>query len=165
MNKKQYFFCLENTTDLKQFCDSTSNDTTGSKGTTIWPSDDDSQSKFFLRNLLVLDNSEEGRKRTRGVLQLLFTHIKIKAGFSGRHYPRCSHILLRLVQKQVCIQKRVVQQLFCSSIHCRKLLKSQDAVAANSLSCLFIVEETHSSKFCVGFSMTRELIIVTAPQN
>ena len=56
---------LENTTALKEFCDSTSNEMTGSQGMKI--SEDDSENKFLLRNLLVLDNSEEGRKRTRGV--------------------------------------------------------------------------------------------------
>lgn len=43
-------------------------------------------------------------------------------------------------------------------------LKSQDTAAANSLSCLFIIEETHSSKFCVGFSVTRSFLVVTASQ-
>lgn len=42
--------------------------------------------------------------------------------------------------------------------------KSQDTAAANSLTCLFIIEETHSSKFCVGFRVTRLFFVVTASQ-
>lgn len=127
---------------------------TGSKGTKIQPSEHDDNSKFALRSEQDPESSEEARKRTRGIFQPLFTHIKIKPGFPGRNQPRCSHILLQLEQKQVPTQE-FIMHLLCINVHCRNSLKSQDAEAANSISCLFIIEETHSSKFCVGFSRTR----------
>lgn len=140
---------LENTTALKEFCDSTSSEMTGSQGTKT--------QKMSLR-------ASFSRKTYWSWIT------QKRAGKGQEEYDNfCSHMLklnqvtqeetvpgvLTFSQKQVCIQKRVVQQLFCINVHDTKLLKSQDTVAANSLSCLFIIEETHSSKFCVGFTMTR----------
>lgn len=158
--KTQYFFlCFENTTDLKESCDSISNEIKGSKDTKIKPSEDGSENKFFPRKLLALDNPEEGRKRTRRVLQLLFTHqVSQGEAIPGVLTFSFSWYRTGLRTEKGCSTAVLHEHTVQDS------LKSQDTAAANSLSCLFIIEETHSSKFCVGFSVTRSFLVVTAPQ-
>lgn len=131
----------------------------GSKDTKIKPSEDGSENKFFPRKLLALDNPEEGRKRTRGVLQLLFTHqVSQGEAIPGALTFSFSWYRTGLRTEKGCSTAVLHEHTVQDS------LKSQDTAAANSLSCLFIIEETHSSKFCVGFSVTRSFLVVTAPQ-
>lgn len=115
-------------------------------------------SKFFSRKLLAVDNPEEDRKRTRGVLQVLFTHQVSQGETSAGVLTFSFWYRTGLRTENGCSTAVLHEHMVQDSP------KSQDTAAANSLTCLFIIEETHSSKFCVGFSMTRLFLVVTAPQ-
>lgn len=145
-------------TSLKESCDAISNDRSDPKTQKSSP-EKMAESKFFPRKLLALDNPEEGRKMTRGLLQLLFTPQLSQ----GEIHPGV------LTFSFSCYKAGLRREKGCSTAVLHKhmvqdSLGSKDTAGDNSLSCLFIIEETHSSKFCVGFSVTRSFLVATAPQ-